>query len=182
MKKFLLIIITCLTLTYTGQAQNYITKNGKISFFSKTPMEDISAVTNQALSVLNSKTGDLAFSVLITGFTFKKALMQEHFNDDKMESAKYAKSTFKGTIADISKVNFSKDGTYNVSVSGSLSIHGVTNKISVPGSITVKAGKVAASAVFKVLLADYKISISKIEESNISKSIELKVDCNYELK
>ena len=182
MKTFLFIAITSLTVLNTVHAQNFITKNGKISFFSKTSMENIDAVNNQAVSVLNSKNGDLAFSVLAHGFLFKKALMQEHFNEDYMESDKYPKATFKGNIADISKVIFSKDGTYNISVSGNLTIHGVTNKITVPGTISIKAGKVSASAVFKILVADYKISIPKMVESNISKSIEVKVDCNYEPK
>lgn len=182
MKNFLLIVITSLALTNAGNAQNYITKNGTVSFFSKTSMENISAVNNQALSVLNSKNGDLAFSVLVTGFLFKKALMQEHFNEEYMESDKYPKATFKGNIAAISKVNFTKDGTYPVSVNGSLTMHGVTNKVKVPGTITIKDGKVAAAATFNILVADYKITISKMVENNISKSIEVKVDCNYDPK
>lgn len=182
MKTLLFIVITSITMMNATYAQNLITKNGKISFFSKTSMENIDAINNQAVSVLNSKNGDLAFSVLVSGFLFKKALMQEHFNEDYLESDKYPKATFKGNIADISKVNFSKDGNYSISVSGNLTIHGVTNKITVPGTISIKAGKVSASAVFNILLADYKISIPKIVESNISKSIGLKVDCNYEPK
>lgn len=180
MKKFLLIAITSFALVNVGHAQNFITKNGKISFFSKTSMENISAVNNQAVSVLNSKNGDLAFSVLVTGFLFKKALMQEHFNEEYMESDKYPKAGFKGNIADISKVNFKKDGSYPVSVSGDLTLHGVTNKVKVPGTITITSGKVAAAATFNILVADYKISISKMVENNISKSIEVKVDCNYD--
>jgi hypothetical protein len=182
MKTLYLILVTSLFLSSTAAAQNYITKNGKISFFSKTDIEDISAVNNQAVSVLTPKTASIAFSVLINGFLFKKALMQEHFNENYMESAKYPKATFKGTITDISKVNFSKDGTYNVTVTGDLNMHNVTNKVTVPAVIQVKAGKISANTLFKVKLDDYKITVPKIVEGNISKTIEIKVDCNYEVR
>jgi hypothetical protein len=182
MKTLYLIFATLLFLSNAASAQNYITKNGKISFFSKTDIEDISAVNNQAVSVLTPKTASLAFSVLINGFLFKKALMQEHFNENYMESAKYPKANFKGSITDITKVDFTKDGTYNVTVTGDLNMHNVTNKITVPAVMQIKSGKVSASAIFKVKLEDYKISVPKIVEGNISKTIEIKVDCNYEAR
>ncbi|MFM6924099.1 MAG: YceI family protein [Ferruginibacter sp.] len=182
MKTLFLLMATSLFLTGSIKAQNYVTKNGKISFFSKTDMEDISAVNNQAVSVLTPKTASIAFSVLVNGFLFKKALMQEHFNENYMESAKYPKASFKGIITDITKVDFTKDGSYNVTVTGDLNIHNVTNKVTVPGTILIKAGKISASTSFKVKLEDYKISVPKIVEGNISKTIEIKVDCNYEAR
>lgn len=182
MKTLTLILISILTTTQAIHAQSYLTKNGKISFFSKTDIENIEAVNNQAVSVITPQTGSIAFSVLITGFLFKKALMQEHFNENYMESSKYPKAGFKGTITDLSKVNFTTDGSYNVTVSGDLNIHNVTNKVTVPAVIVVKGGKVSANATFKVKLEDYKISVPKIVEANISKTIEIKVDCNYNPK
>lgn len=182
MKSFFLILTTAFFLSSTAAAQNYVTKNGKISFFSKTDIENISAVNNQVVSVLTPKTASIAFSVLINGFLFKKALMQEHFNENYMESAKYPKASFKGTITDITKVDFTKDGTYNVTVTGDLNIHNVTNKVTVPGTIVIKGGKISANTTFKVKLDDYKISVPKVVESNISKTIEIKVDCNYEVR
>lgn len=179
MKYFLLIVAISLVSMTTTNAQTLITKNGKITFFSKTSMENIEAVNNQVVSVLDTKTGALLFSVQVTGFLFKKALMQEHFNEEYMESNKYPKATFKGTIADISKVNFAKDGNYAVSVTGSLIVHGLTNNVTVPGIISIVGGKVNAAATFKILVADYKIDIPKMVAGNISKSIEIKVDCNY---
>ena len=182
MKTITFILIAILTGTQAINAQSYLTKNGKISFFSRTDIENIDAVNNQAVSVITPQTGSIAFSVLITGFLFKKALMQEHFNENYMESAKYPKAGFKGTITDVSKVNFTADGSYNVSVTGDLNIHNVTNKVTVPAVIVVKDGKVSANATFKVKLEDYKISVPKIVEGNISKTIEIKVDCNYNPK
>ena len=180
MKKLILVLIIILTGSQVIFGQSYLTKNGKISFFSKTDLENIDAVNNQVVSVITTQTGSIAFSVLINGFLFKKALMQEHFNENYMESAKYPKAGFKGTITDLSKVNFTTDGSYNITVTGDLSIHNVTNKITLPAVIIVKSGKISASTSFKVKLDDYKISVPKIVESNISKTIEIKVDCNYE--
>lgn len=182
MKNIFLLFAASFLLTLSAGAQNFITKNGKISFFSKTDVEDIDAVNNQAVSVINSQTGSVAFSVLVNGFLFKKALMQEHFNENYMESGKYPKASFKGTIADMSKVDFKKDGTYNVTVSGDLTMHNITNKITVPAVIVVKGNALSASTTFKVKLDDYKIAVPKVVENNISKIIDLKVDCNYEAR
>jgi hypothetical protein len=182
MKNIFLIFATSFLLSFSADAQNFITKNGKISFFSKTDVEDISAVNNQVVSVLTPKTASIAFSVLINGFLFKKALMQEHFNENYMESAKYPKASFKGTITDITKVDFTKDGSYNVTVTGDLTMHNVTNKITVPAVILVKGKTISANTSFKVKLDDYKIAVPKLVENNISKTIDLKVDCNYEAR
>lgn len=179
------IVLSIILITITGNillAQKIYTKNGHISFFSKTSLEDIKADNNQVMSVLNTQTGELQFSVIIKSFHFEKALMEEHFNENYMESDKYPKSTFKGTIADISKVIFTTDGTYNVTVSGDLTIHGVTNKVSTKGTITVKGGKATGTSTFTVALADYKITVPKVVEANISKTIEIKVNCLYDQK
>lgn len=182
MKKIFLIVAASFFVTLSASAQNYITKNGKISFFSKTDVENIDAVNNQAVSVINSQTGSIAFSVLVNGFLFKKALMQEHFNENYIESGKYPKATFKGAITDMSKIDFKKDGSYNVTVTGDLNMHNVTNKVSVPAVIVVKGNTISANTTFKVRLDDYKIAVPKLVENNISKTIDLKVDCNYEAR
>ena len=179
MKTLLLIAAISFAAINTTHAQTYLTKNGKISFFSTTSVENINAVNNQVVSVLNSQTGSLQFSVQIKGFLFKKAMMQEHFNESYIESDKYPKATFKGTITDISKVNFAKDGTYTVSVTGDLSLHNVTRKITVPGTISISGGKVNATSKFTVLVGDYKINIPNDVKDHISKTIEITVDCNY---
>ncbi len=182
MKKIFLPALLLFAVCSLATAQKYYTKNGNISFFSKTSMEDIKADNNQALSVLNVQTGELQFSLLIKSFHFEKALMEEHFNENYMESAKYPKSGFKGNIADVSKVNFTTDGTYPVTVSGDLTMHGVTNKVSTSGKIIVKGGKITGTAVFKIALADYKIEIPKLVENNISKTIEITVNSLYDQK
>jgi len=182
MKQLLLSLSAMIVFSNFAAAQKYYTKNGNVSFFSKTNMENIKADNNQVMSVLNVQTGELQFSLLVKSFHFPKALMEEHFNENYLESEKYPKSTFKGTITDISKVNFTADGTYPVTVSGDLTIHGVTNKATTKGNIVVKGGKITGTSVFIVALADYKVAIPKLVEANISKTIEITVNCLYDQK
>ncbi|MFT3979476.1 MAG: YceI family protein [Ferruginibacter sp.] len=169
----------CILLSCAVQAQKLYTKNGHAAFFSKASLENITAETNQVATVLNTRSGEIQFSILVKSFHFRKALMEEHFNENYMESDKYPKATFKGSITDMSKVNFTADGSYAVTVAGELSIHGVTNKISVPGTITVAAGIPRAAASFNILLSDYKISIPALVKDNISSSIAISVNCTY---
>ena len=182
MKHIILLLVSAFVIGDEAQAQNYFTKNGMVSFFSKTPLENISAVNNEVVSVLNAATGETKFSVIIKSFKFKKALMQEHFNENYMESEKYPKATFSGAITDISKVAFTKDGKYNVTTTGNLTMHGVTKKITAPTTIMVKDRALTGTSSFVVLLADYNISIPRIVESNISKSLEIQVNCSYQQK
>ena len=179
------IILLVITLGYSyhsSYAQLYFTKNGRISFFSKTSLENISADNNQVISVLNAESGSVQFSLLNNAFYFPKAKMQEDFNENYMESEKYPKSTFKGTITDTGTVNFFVDGNYKMQVKGELTIHGVTKTIATPGTLIIKNGNISATASFKVLLTDYKIKVPTIVTDKIAKEIEISVSCNYEKK
>lgn len=163
-------------------AQKIYTKNGSISFFSKSLLEDIAARNNEVMSVINQQTGELQFSVLIKSFRFKKSLMEEHFNEDYMESNKYPKAIFKGIIADLSKVNFNADGNYPVTVNGDLTLHGITNKLTTKGIILIKNGVANAQSTFNITLADYKINIPALVKNNISKVIAITINCLYTQK
>lgn len=182
MKRTFLIAVTLIVFSGAVQAQRLYTKNGFISFFSSTKLEDIKADNNQVLCVLNTQTGELQFSLLNKGFHFPKALMEEHFNENYIESNKFPKSTFKGTVNDIAKTNFTKDGTYPITVKGDLQIHGVTKPVTATGNITVAAGKVTATSKFSVKLADYNISIPGTVRSNISETVEVTVKCTLDQK
>ena len=165
-----------------ADAQVYYTKNGNVSFYSKTVLENIDAENNQVISVLNIGTGALQFSLLNNAFHFPKAKMEDDFNEDYMESQKYPRSTFKGTITNVGDVNFAQDGSYPVKVNGELTIHGVTKNISARGTIAVKDGNISATSSFKVLVKDYKIQVPSIVSNKIGESIEIKVACNYQKK
>lgn len=174
---FILYIMAVLPLA----AQKCYTKNGSISFFSKTAMENISADNNQVLSTLDPATGQIQFSVLIKAFHFKKSLMEEHFNENYMESEKFPKASFKGVIKDL-KADLTKDGDYPVNVTGDMTIHGVTKTITAPGTISIKSGIVTAKSEFKIKLADYKISIPAVVKDNISETVDVTVSCVYDKK
>jgi polyisoprenoid-binding protein YceI len=151
-----------------------------LNFFSKAPIENIEAVNNGVSSFLDAQKGELVFTVLIKSFKFQKALMEEHFNENFMQSNLYPKSNFKGAITDLNKVNFGRDGVYGVSVKGDLSIHGVTKTVEFPGIIAISQGKISASSKFKLALKDYNIKIPSTVINNIAETIEVSVECKYE--
>jgi YceI-like domain len=182
MKPIIFYVVATVFFTTTLSAQKIFTKNGAITFFSKSPLENIKAVNNQVACVLENATGTLQFSVLIKGFHFEKALMEEHFNETYLESDKFPKSTFKGTVADIGAINFTKDGSYIVAVTGNLTIHGVTKNVTANGNIVIKNLKPNISAKFIIKLADYDIKIPSLQKNNISETIEITVSCNLDGK
>lgn len=176
MKKNTLLLAILLLTTFLTNAQKYMTKGGTIKFFSDTPVEKIEAQNHQVNSALDFASGNFVFKVLIRGFEFEKALMQEHFNENYMESEKFPNSTFNGKITNIKDVNLAKDGVYKVVVEGDLAMHGVTNKVKVGGTLEVKGGKVVGKAVFNVAPKDYNIAIPKAVIKNISEAIQVDVN------
>ncbi len=180
MKRLILTIVILCTAIGSYTQDLHFTRTGKISFHASTPLEDIDATNNEVAGVINTKSGEMAFTVLIKSFHFRRALMEEHFNSNYMESSKFPKSSFKGKVTNLQAVDFSKDGKYEISVEGDLTIHGVTRRISAPGVLTVANGKIASSAKFKVRSEDYKIRIPGVVADKIAKVVEINVDCIYE--
>jgi polyisoprenoid-binding protein YceI len=178
MKRHAFILILFL-LFFPVNAQKYMTKTGYIGFYSHTAMEDIKADNNQVAGVLDISTGEMVFQVLIKSFHFDRALMEEHFNENYMESDKIPKATFKGKITNLTTVNLSKNGTYEATVEGDLTIHDVTNKISTKGTIEVVTGGINASSKFNIVPEDYKISIPGVVRDKINKDLEVTVELKY---
>jgi len=177
MKK-IIAIVALLTAGYSSiNAQVFKSKKDevKVSFFSSTPIEDISAVHSTSTSVIINDS--IKFTLSNTGFVFPKPLMQEHFNENYMESPKYPKSTFRGKINE--KNDLTKDGVYKVTCSGLMYMHGVEKQITVPGTITVKDGELHLVAGFKAKLDDYKISRPKVVMEKIADEIDVKIDAKY---
>ena len=168
-----------LNFAFTANAQKFMTKDGYIGFFSHTPMEDIKGDNNQVASVLDIVSGEMVFQVLIKSFHFDRALMEEHFNENYMESDEFPKSIFKGKITNLSLVNFSKSGTYNVTIEGDLTIHGVTNRISTKGTLEVVTGGINANSKFNVTPEDFKIDIPKVVREKIANNLEVTVTIKY---
>jgi len=181
MKKIISVCSLIFFSTATVCSQNYITRNGNISIYSHTPLEDVKAQNNEAVSVLNATTGDLEFKVAVKSFHFVKTAMESHFNDDDyMASDKYPKAGFKGKITNISAVNFSKDGTYNVTASGDLTVRDVTKPVTATGTVTVSNGKVTVASVFTIKRKEYNVIGESFVQNKISEDIQITVNCQYD--
>ncbi len=168
-----------LALTGPVAGQKYIDRAGKASFFSSAPMEDIEAHSEQAVSVIDLGSGDIVASVLMRSFNFRKALMEEHFNENYVESNKYPKATFKGTITNVGNLDVKKDGTYTLDVTGEITLHGVTKQVKVKADAVVNKGTVQAKAVFPLTVKDFKIKIPRLVIHNIAEEVEVTVSFNY---
>ena len=179
MKK-LSILFSILIITLSVNAQNiYMTKTGKIRFFSEAPLENIEAVSEKTTSIINVSTKDIACKAAIKSFVFDKPLMQEHFNEKYMESEKFPYAEFKGTIE--GNADFSKDGSYEVTAKGNLTVHGVTKPMEIKGTLKVESGKISIHAVFNVKVADHEIEVPSIVVDNIAETIEVTIDAVHEL-
>lgn len=172
MKKNILLLVCTLLISQASFAQLFYTQTGKTSFFSKTPLEDISAVNNNVSSILNTATNDIAVRMNINQFRFPNRLMEEHFNENYLESEKFPAATFKGKIAE--KIDFTKDGTYDVTAKGVMMIHGVSKEKVLIGKLTVAQSNINLETNFEIALVDYKIDIPKIVWEKIAEKIAVK--------
>ena len=181
MKKTILVVILvqCIN-TFAFAQDKFFTRTGQISFFSETPIENIEATNGSVSSILSIETGDIAVSAQMKGFEFEKALMEEHFNENYVESDKYPKATFKGNIVNFDRSKYEKDVEYEVDVVGDLSLHGETKNISTKATLKFVDDKILAKTAFEVDVKDYKIKIPKAVIDNIAESISVNVDLNLE--
>lgn len=163
-----------------SSAQLLMTKNGTISFHSHTFLEDIDAVNNKVMAVMDPGKKSIAFSCLMKQFDFPKKLMQQHFNESYVESDKYPKATFSGTYQEDAPLD--KDGSYPINVRGKLTIHGVTRELTIPATLTVKAGIITGETTFKLNPTEFDISIPFIVRNKIEKENTVKVKVEWNSK
>ena len=159
----------------------YYTREGHIHFKSEAKLEIIEANNYKVNSVLDLGTGNIEFAVLIKAFEFKKALMEEHFNENYLESKDYPKSIFKGKLIGTDSIIDKKDGVYQVQVEGELTLHGVTKELKVPANLTVDNGIVKAESSFTLRVEDFDIKIPAVVTDNIAREISVNVTINYKL-
>jgi len=177
------VILGILLMTFTGiNAQKYLTRNGEISFFSSTPIEDIEAHNKMVTAIFDSQSGAIQFSVTVKAFHFEKALMEEHFNENYMESDEFPKATFKGKIENIGEIDFSKKGTYTTNITGSLTIHGVTKEITTEATFQVSGEEVLGESKIMVNPEDYGIEIPGVVREKIAKELEITLEMNFKEK
>ncbi|HSF90548.1 MAG TPA: YceI family protein [Saprospiraceae bacterium] len=158
--------------------QKYYSKVGQVVFTSDAPLEKIEGRNSNGLIVLDAANGRIECSVLIKGFQFEKALMQDHFNENYMESHKFPKGVFKGTITNMQDIHLKKDGTYTAVIKGDLTLHGITKPFSPTGKVVVKGGKITASSTFEILVADFNIEIPKVVRENIAEKVKVTIQAD----
>ena len=151
---------------------SFSTKKGSIKFVSPTD-PDVSAINNEVSSKING-AGEIRFSLLFKGFQFKYAEMQTHFNEEYVESEKYPRASFAGTIQNIKSIDFTKDGKYTAKVVGTLTMHGVTKPVQTTATLNISKGKIAATATMSINMSDFKIDASAVTEK-----VDLEINCNY---
>ncbi|MNZ83074.1 YceI-like domain protein [compost metagenome] len=178
MKKILLIVgVLSLAAAELKAQSQLIARNAELSFYSSAPIEDIKASSKSGYSVMDTQAKTVYFKVDMRTFKFRKGLMEEHFNENYIESDRYPYAEYKGKIVD--DVDLSKDGDYQVTVKGDLLLHNVTQNYTTKADIKVRDGRVSASSSFKVKLADHKIKIPTLLVKNIAEVVDVSVSVVY---
>lgn len=163
-----------LVLSLSANAQDkYFTKDGYIRFFSTTSVENIEGINKKVTAILDEGTGNVEFSAIMKSFEFEKALMEEHFNENYVESNTYPKAKFKGAVVGFKAGSYGKET--KVTVKGTLEIHGVSKEVEIPGTLLKTAEGYDVNAKFNVVPEDYKITIPSTVRNNIAKQIEVTV-------
>lgn len=173
MKKTLLLVFV-LGLFQFAYSQIFMGKQTTLHFLSKSELEDIEARNTLGKAAMNTATGKVQVKAQIKAFKFKSAFMEEHFNENYMESEKYPFASFDGKFTE--KPDFSKDGEYKVTCSGKMEIHGVSNDVILPCTVKVKGNELTITSEFKVKLVDYRIKVPSLYVKNIAE--EIAVDVN----
>jgi polyisoprenoid-binding protein YceI len=169
MKKFILLTVLSVAFVAKSNSQIYLADSCRVGFFSAATIEDIAATNSISKPIMNSATGEIDVKINNQFFKFKKELMEEHFNEEYMETAKYQYTTFTGKVNE--KVDYHKDGVNQVTVTGTMDMHGIQKTITIPGTITVKNGLLFLKSSFDIKLADYNIKIPSVVGSNIAEKV-----------
>jgi len=176
MKKLgVIIVLVGMAITLQSQTK-YLSKNGYVSFYSKTPMEEIKGENSQALGILEVQTGKVVINLLMKSFKFDRALMEEHFNENYAESDKFPKSNYTATITNLKDINFKKDGNYSADVDGQMTIHGTTKPLKTKGEIEIKGETITIKAKFLLNPSDYGIQIPSLVREKISENMDVTVN------
>lgn len=168
-----LAILTLLIFGLKTNAQTFVGKSIKINIFSSTPVEDIKAASTLGSAVISTQKQEIAVQVPIKSLEFDKKLMQEHFNENYMESDKFPSAKFKGTIEPV--LDWTKDGDYTVAVKGILTIHGVDQPRTINGKINIKNGMINFNSTFNVACAAHQIKIPSLVFTKIAEVIQIKI-------
>ena len=172
--KLLLIIFVFEFVSIHGYAQIYSSDNISVHFFAPAPITYIDALTNNAHGFIDTKKKEVKISMDMISFNFKKALMQQHFNEHYMETEKYPTASFKGNFKE--ELNLDRDGSYTINLEGKFNIHGVEKNKILPCTIIVKDGKAMINANFNLISKDYKIKLPQILYKPIAEEVNVSVN------
>lgn len=170
------ITILTLLLSLNCSAQKFKVTKSHVKFFSEATLEDIAAENEKAISLFDYPSRKIAFSIPIKEFQFDKKLMQEHFNENYLESEKYPKATFSGLIEGF---DIDTNGEQKVTAKGTMNMHGVTKEINVEGTLQKNDDGLILKAVFPIKLKDYKVKIPRLLLQNIAEEVEVTLDFQY---
>ena len=173
MKFILTAILASIFINPVSGQGKFLTNDGTIRFYSHTAIEDITATNDEVAAVIDGQSGEVAIIVVMTGFQFEKKLMQEHFNENYVESEKFPKATFNGRIENNEAVDYGVPGTYDVKVAGKMTIHGVTKSIAAEGTLEVTPDGIVARTAFLLNPEDYDIKIPRVVRNNIAENMEI---------
>lgn len=163
-------------------AKKYISKTGNIYFISKTEAIDIDANNYQVAAIYNSESNDIVVIALIKSFEFELATADTHFNNTYMESDKFPKAVFKGSVEGLNPTMMKKGEEYELTVVGKLTIHGITKKVSVLGKASLSREGINISTKFSVSIDDYNITVPKVVAGRIAKEIDVTYKATMKLK
>ena len=164
-------------LSNTSYSQLFVCANGKARFYSETPVENIEGISNSVVSAINTTNNNIQYKIPMTSFVFKWSLMQDHFNENYVESGKYPNATFKGKINET--IDWTKDGVYEVTSTGVLNIHGIDKTVTEKGTVTISKGTINVKSSFPVMLSDYNVEIPNLVKDKIRERQDVAIDCNY---
>lgn len=171
-RKEIILILCFLPLVVISQGR-YITKTGEINFEASVPsFEEVKAKNSNVSAILNSDNGEFAALALMKGFRFKVALMEEHFNENYIESSKFPKATFKGKIKGFELSTLSETAKEYI-VTGTIKMHGVDKLVEVPATLTFVDNTILMKLQFTLRPEDFNIEIPKVVSSKIAEEIDV---------
>ena len=178
-KMFLFVGLLCSTYSFS---QKMITRSGEIKFEASVPaFEEVAAKNNTASCIFDKSTGEIAVLALVKAFRFKVPLMEEHFNENYIESDKFPKATFKGKVTNYDATKL-LSGKATFDVEGDFTLHGVTKKVKIKITFVQSGEKLVATSTFKVKSLDYNIKIPSVVKSKIAESAEIDLKFDLEKK
>lgn len=166
-----LLIIAILMASVTANAQKFIDKKGEINFeASEESFEPVKAANASVTAILNAETSEIAALALMKSFRFKNSLMEEHFNENYIESETYPKAKFRGKLLDFDYSNLGENNT-NVIVEGKIELRGKEKPIRTALTVKKTDDAIIMHGSFKVTPADFDIEIPGIVREKIAKEI-----------